>query len=278
VIVVVATTQHEVAGVQMRLRELEGRDVDVLEPSDTRRLVLAAFDEWAAEPVAGALRGEGRVAVARPVDGPRLEAWMRHTRPIAFSERLSVCFAWSEHDRGDLPGLIELGPGGFGSGEHPSTALVVDQLLGRIRGGEQVLDVGCGSGVLGLCALRLGVSRVVALDIKADAVDATRRNAALNGMERQVEATNAPLEEIDGTFDVVLANIGRAAIVQLAPELVGRLSPDGWLAVSGISSSQCALVAGFLCPLVALECGTSGEWSTLILGRRPQIPVALVER
>jgi ribosomal protein L11 methyltransferase len=119
---------------------------------------------------------------------------------------------------------------------------------------------------------------VVALDIKADAVDATRRNAALNGMERQVEATSAPLEEIDGTFDVVLANIGRAAIVQLAPELVGRLSPDGWLAVSGISSSQCALVAGFLCPLVALECGTSGEWSTLILGRRPQIPVALVER
>jgi len=141
-----------------------------------------------------------------------------------------------------------------------------------------VLDVGCGSGVLGLCALRLGASRVVALDIKADAVDATRRNAALNGMERQVEATSAPLEEIDGTFDVVLANIGRAAIVQLAPELVGRLSPDGWLAVSGISSSQCALVAGFLCPLVALECGTSGEWSTLILGRRPQIPVALVER
>ena len=228
----------------------------------------AVDDESEAQRLAAALRDEGVLAVIRPDGGARLDAWMRHTRPITFGERLSVCFAWSEHDRGDLPGVIELGLGGFGNGEHPSTRLIVEELLGRIRGGERVLDVGCGSGVLGLCALGLGAGRVVAVDLKPDAVEATRRNAALNGMDGRVEATDAVLGEIDGTFDVVLANIGRAAVVELAPELVQRVAPGGWLAVSGISSSQCSLVAGFLRPLVELERRTSGEWSVVVVERR----------
>ena len=105
----------------------------------------------------------------------------------------------------------------------------------------------------------------MAIDVKPDAIEATRRNAALNGMERRVEATLAPLGEIEGTFDVVVANVGRAALVELAPALVQRVSPGGWLAVSGISPSQCSLVAGFLGPLVELERRTSGEWSVVVL-------------
>jgi ribosomal protein L11 methyltransferase len=119
--------------------------------------------------------------------------------------------------------------------------------------------------VLGVCALRLGASCVVATDLKPEAIEATRRNAALNGMERRVEATSAPLAEIEGGFDIVVANVGRAALVELAPELVARLAPGGWLAVSGISPPQCSLVAGFLRPLVELECQTAGEWSAVVL-------------
>jgi ribosomal protein L11 methylase PrmA len=268
VIVVVPTTEDGVAGVRARLGDLGVRAADVVAPSEARRLVLAAVDdEWEAECLAATLRAEGELAVTRPDGGARLEGWMRHTRPITFGERLSVCFVWSEHDRGGLSSLIELGVGGFGSGQHPSTRLLVEELLGRITGGERVLDVGCGSGVLGLCALKLGASCVVAVDIKADAIEATRRNAALNGMEARVDATLAPLADVDGAFGVVVANIGRAGIVELAPELVQLVAPGGWLAVSGISSSQCSLVAGFLRPLVELARRTSGEWSAVVLAR-----------
>jgi hypothetical protein len=100
VIVVVATTEDEVARVRARLGERGVGAVQVVAPSDARRLVLAAVDdEWEAGRLASALRAEGKSAVTRPDGGVRLEAWMRDTRPITFGERLSVCFVWSEHDR-----------------------------------------------------------------------------------------------------------------------------------------------------------------------------------
>ena len=269
VIVVVATTEGELPAVRARVGEQGVGAMQVKAAGDTRRLVLAAVDdEWEARRLAATLRAEGESAVARPDGGTRLDAWRRDTRPVTFGDQLTLCFAWSEHDRTDLPSVVELGAGGFGSGQHPSTRLLVEQLVERIHGGERVLDVGCGSGVLGLCALRLGASRVVATDLKAEAVAATQRNATLNGMDERLEATRAPLEEIEGTFDIVVANVGRAALVELAPELIARVSPGGWVAVSGISPPQCSLVAGFLRPLVELERRTSGEWAALVLTHR----------
>ena len=72
---------------------------------------------------------------------------------------VAISVAWSEHERPNLPVTVELGHGGFGNGGHPTTRLVVEELIGRIAGGERVLDVGAGSGVLGLVALGLGAAR-----------------------------------------------------------------------------------------------------------------------
>src|SRR3954451_11520726 len=109
VVVVVAATSDEVAEVSARLRQ-HSVSVEVLAPSETRRLVLAAVeDEWEAERVEAAVRSDGHLAFTRPDEGVRLEAWMRHTRPLTFGNRLSVCFAWSEHDRTGLPGMVKLG-------------------------------------------------------------------------------------------------------------------------------------------------------------------------
>jgi ribosomal protein L11 methyltransferase len=273
----VATTEDEVAHVRARLDELGVGPVDVVAPGDTRRLLLAAVDdEREAERLVAVLRAEGKVAVSRPDGGVRLEAWIEHTRPITFGARLSVCFAWSEHQRADRSSSIELGLGGFGSGQHPTTGLLLEELVRRIKGGERVLDVGCGSGVLGLGALRVGASHVVAVDIKPDAVDATRRNAALNGMAQEVEATLAPLGQIEDSFDVVVANIGRAAIVEHAAPLAKSVSASGWLAVSGFSASQCSLVARFLHPLVEVERRTANDWSALVLAHGDHEPLPYV--
>jgi ribosomal protein L11 methyltransferase len=181
-----------------------------------------------------------------------------------------VCFVWSEHDRHGAPNLVELDPdGGFGTGAHPTTRLLLEELVARIRGGERVLDVGCGSGVLGPCALRLGAATAVGVDIHTAAVEATQRNATLNGLAARMEARLGPLGEIEGAFDVLVANIGGAALVELAPELKARLASNGWLAVSGIWPRECSLATALLRPLQVLEQRTCDEWSAVVVAPQP---------
>jgi ribosomal protein L11 methyltransferase len=273
VIVVLATTEDGLPEAKEQLAAL-GLPVEGLAtqaPSDTRRLILIPTDDDAqAACLVARLRAEGRHAVMRSEAGPRLDSWVRHTEPVAVGDRLTICFVWSEHDRRGLPNLLEIDPGGgFGAGAHPATRLVLEELVARITGGERVLDVGCGSGVLALSALRLGASSAVGVDIDPPAIEATTRNAALNGFADRVVAANAPLAEIDGTFDVVVANIGWAPIVELAADLTARVAPGGWLAVSGITAAHSSRVIAALRPLEVIGQRTEDEWTALVLAARP---------
>ncbi len=269
-VIVVATTEDQLPGATAYLRQLGLTARGVSAPSGARRLLLAPVDDQqAAARSVSRLRAEGWMAVLRPAGGPQLEAWTRHTRPVRISERLTLCYPWSEHDRRGLSNVLELDPaGGFGTGGHPSTRLLLDELVARLGGGERVLDVGCGSGVLALAALRLGASRAVAVDVDPHAVEATRHNGALNALEGQLEATTPPTTRIVGVFDAILANIGWAALVDLAPELRRWLAPGGWLAVSGISPAHCSRVTASLRPLETIEVRTCSEWAALVLAHQ----------
>lgn len=271
-VIAVATTHDRIPTLRSRLADFGLRSLSVAEPSEHRQVVLATLaDGVRGEATANALRAEGWMAVSRPLGGAGLAAWERDTCPVTIRDRVSLCLAWSEHPRDGLVGVIELGPGGFGSGHHATTRLIIEALADRIEGGERVLDVGCGSGALALAAIELGAVSAVGVDLKSEAVAATRRNAALNGFADRLEATVAPLAEVPGRFDVVVANVARAGIVALAPQLVAAVAAGGWLAVSGITPAQCESVAGFLHPLVECERRIDGEWAMLVL-TTPGIP------
>ena len=266
--IAVATTDDELAAVRSLLRSLGGEIVAVLSPGGTRRVVLAdVVAGRESERVARVLRDRGLMAVTRPASGAALVAWHRNTAPVQFGDRLSICLAWSEHDRINLTNLIELGPGGFGSGHHRTTQMIIEDLLEHLSGGERILDVGCGSGILSLAAVALGAGHAVSVDLKPEAVVATVRNALLNQLDERIEATDVRLEEIDGPFDVVVANIARVGIVALADQLVGHVADGGRLVVSGITPSQCEQVSGFLRPLVEVGRRVDGDWVALALGR-----------
>ena len=138
---------------------------------------------------------------------------------------------------------LTLNPGlTFGTGSHATTRLCLTALESRIRGGERVLDLGCGSGILSIAALRLGAGSAFACDIDEKCIDVAYENAALNGIGkkqltvRQGDATKeGPLRDAIGTdYDVVVANIVADVIISLAPQVRHFLKEDGWFLASGI--------------------------------------------
>ncbi len=180
--------------------------------------------------------------------------WKQFYKPMEIGERLLVIPAWEKAEAGDRVTLT-LNPGlTFGTGSHATTRLCLTALESRIHGGERVLDLGCGSGILSIAALRLGARSAFACDIDEKCIDVAYENAALNGIGRdrltvrQGDATKeGPLRTAIGTgYDVVVANIVADVIISLAPQVRHFLTEDGWFLTSGIIDDRADEVAAAL--------------------------------
>jgi ribosomal protein L11 methyltransferase len=166
----------------------------------------------------------GRAQAADVEDGWETR-WREFHRPVRVG-RLWIGQSWHEPPGDAIPIVIDPGRA-FGTGAHPTTRLVLELLAAVPRG--SLLDVGCGSGVLSIAAVKLGFAPVTALDVDEQAVAATRRNAELNGVlvsAARSDAVNDPLP----TADVVAANLTREIVEQVAPRLESpRLVASGYL-------------------------------------------------
>jgi ribosomal protein L11 methyltransferase len=182
------------------------------------------------------------------------EDWVARTRsqfaPIRVSRRLRIVPSWHAAPETDAATLV-LDPGlAFGTGSHASTRLCLRWLDRRIRGGEAVLDYGCGSGILAIAALKLGARRAVGVDIDPNAVAAAKANARSNGVAGEFfETCSTP----DFTADLVVANILAQPLKLLAPILANRCKRGGQIALSGLLVEQAEDVESSYVPSFAFE-------------------------
>lgn len=155
--------------------------------------------------------------------------------PIRVGARLWIVPGW--HTAPDPSAInVVLDPGvAFGTGAHPTTRLCLAWLESNLRSGESVIDYGCGSGILAVAAAKLGAGRVVGVDIDAQALEASRYNAARNGVSARFIPAQAPAPE---AADVVVANILSSPLKILAPLLAGLVRPRGRILLSGILAAQ----------------------------------------
>jgi len=265
-LVVVAARRDEAEGAASLLVAHGAGAIEEQSMGRDRFLVYGRFaDEATARHAVVALRAAGWPAGVRPLAGGHLTAWRNHTRPIDVGGRVWVCFPWSEFDRQRAPAVVEIDPGrAFGNGAHPSTRLLLVELAARLAGGESVLDVGCGSGVLAITAARLGAASVVATDLNDEALVATRANAARNGVAGRILTSAASIEDLDSSFDVIVANIGAATLIQLAPAIQSRLAPGGWLGLSGLSPAQVSKVAAAYREVRIVSVPTDEDWAAMV--------------
>jgi ribosomal protein L11 methyltransferase len=208
------------------------------------------------------------------------EAWKQHYHPIAIGRRLMIVPAWLENpDPARV--AIRIDPGmAFGTGTHPTTQLcleIIEEALAAasLAARVNVIDLGCGSGILSIAALKLGARHALGVDIEREAVDAARQNAAMNGVAPSLELGQGSLAEIrSGNFSLqtahlVLANILAPILIRLLDEGLGALlEPGGQLVLSGILEEQAGdvLAAAIRNGLQLADRRQMKDWVALVLG------------
>jgi ribosomal protein L11 methyltransferase len=193
--------------------------------------------------------------------------WLKDFKPMRFGRRLWVC-------PGGLPAgdpgavRIELDPGlAFGTGTHPTTALCLEWLDAQDVAGRQVVDYGCGSGILAIAAARLGAASVLAMDIDPQALIATQENAGRNDVAARIAVTGDPALAA-GSADLLLANILAGPLVDLAPRFARAVRTDGRLALSGLLLEQAGTVTAAYRPWFDIATTATRDGWALLAGRR----------
>lgn len=215
----------------------------ILPPEDPEAFTAEAR-EWLTEWADGA---ELRVSWAWQADEDWAADWKRGLGPRKLTDRLVVKPTWTEWDAAPGEVVIDVDPQmAFGTGEHATTRGCLRLLDSMVREGDRVLDVGSGSAILAITAVRLGAREAIAVEYDPDANLNARENLEQNGVDGRVEIVEAmadgPLLASLGAFDVVLANILSGIIRPLLPAFRAALagSPDGRLIVSGILQAESA--------------------------------------
>ncbi len=198
-------------------------------------------------------------------------SWQKYYKPLAVGKKLYIIPEWEREGasaQGKVP--VYLNPGlTFGTGSHATTRLVLTALEGAIHGGERVADLGCGSGILSIAALKLGAKHAVAVDIDEKCPEVAYANAAMNGIGKDDYevlvgdvAADTALREKLGRCDVVLANIVSDVIIALAPHVGGMLTEKGLFICSGIIDDRAEEVAEKLreAGLVILQTKSADGW------------------
>ena len=204
------------------------------------------------------------------VDETVADTWRAHAQPVWVDPDPVICPAWIPFE---VPSELEsavtvlrIEPGAtFGLGDHPTTMLSMRAIRRSLRSGSTVLDVGCGSGVLAVGACVLGAARAVAVDIAPASVPITKANAGSNGVADLIDVSTTPLEQVDGQFDIVVANILAPTLIELADDLVRVVAPSGMLIISGVLANRHEHVEVALRPLRRLHRETLDGWAVITL-------------
>lgn len=211
------------------------------------------------------------VSISAVPDEDWMQKWKEGFEPVEIGKRLIVGPSWKLPDRSDGRIVIQIDPGmAFGTGTHETTRLCLEAIERQWRGGS-LLDVGTGTGILAIAAALLAPgSRVVAIDVDAQAIDVARENLAVNGVSSSIELrVGQPLNLAGQEFGVIVANLTAEVIIDLLADLTRCLASEGRMILSGILNKLAVDVERALhsCGLTVNERRVAGEWCALVAMR-----------
>jgi len=206
-------------------------------------------------------------------DADWAEGWKKYFKPIRVTKNIIIKPTWERYAAVGHDIVIEMDPGmAFGTGQHASTRMCLealeDILLHDKAGGDKrILDVGSGTGILGIAAAKLGAKKVTCVDIDKLATDIALENIRINQVEDKVTVMTRDIAAIHETFDLIVANLTSKVLIKLRPHIISLLEPHGVLIISGIIEQNREDIESsfFRDPFVSLRTLTEKEWLCYIL-------------
>ncbi len=246
---------------------VEERDSTTLnKPADGGVLLVASFSDDAAAQAAIDELGRSGASLEHVIGDDWRDAYKKYFKVTPLGERLVIRPSWEPYEPKPHEVVVTVDPGrAFGTGTHETTRLLMQALDKHVKGGERVLDVGCGTGILAICALKLGAQDALCIDVDPDAVEVTLENAGFNDVSSRVASNTRGIEEIEGQYPLVLANIQATVLIPLAEQIAARVAPGGLLFLSGILVGQEDEVRAAYPQLTLLDSPKEGEWIALLL-------------
>jgi ribosomal protein L11 methyltransferase len=204
--------------------------------------------------------------------------WREFAQPTVIGRRIVIAPVWCAEEEvaeavASLPDpnqamVISIEPAStFGMGDHPTTMSSLLMIEKYLKSDDVLIDVGCGSGVLGIGALRMGASRAIGMDINPSCVPVSQENARLNQVSDRWSVTTEPVAVIGFPANIVVANILAPALIELSDELKRLTRPDGVLIISGVLAEHYEHVAKALEPLHEFDRIEHGGWAAVAFRR-----------
>lgn len=194
--------------------------------------------------------------------------WKKYFKPFRLGKNIVVKPTWEKFDVLDSDVVIEIDPGNaFGSGTHETTSLCIEALERHIKKGDDVIDIGCGSGILTIAAGLLGAQNVIGIDIDSVAVKTTKLNVEQNKLSHMTDVRQGDLlAVVDSKADIVVANIIAEIILILADDVQKVMKPDGLFIASGIIVNKLDEVVLKIkkCQMEIVETIVKGEWAVVV--------------
>lgn len=195
--------------------------------------------------------------------------WKENWKPTKVSEHIVICPTWEEYQPEEGEIVVNLDPGNaFGTGTHETTQLCIEAIENYMPKGAFVADIGCGSGILAICAVKSGAKNAIAIDNDPIAVDTAFDNAVINNVEKQVAFYSATVEDIQNQhFDFVMANILHNVLAEIMPQLKQIMKRGAKLVLSGILKGKEGVVLdAIMCNnLKIVETSEKNNWLAYVV-------------
>ncbi|MEM9194890.1 MAG: 50S ribosomal protein L11 methyltransferase [Myxococcota bacterium] len=249
---------------------IEERDASTIAGPEVGVTLVAYFEELpAAESARAHFAQRFNARIEFVVGDAWRDAWRDYFHPTRVGARLVVKPSWEPYAPLPQDVVITIDPGrAFGSGIHETTRLCLRELDRWVVPGQRVLDVGCGSGILAVAAALLG-AEALAIDNDDDALPVARGNAENNRVAERVTVDNTPVDDVQGEFPLVVANIEARVLTPLADAIRKRVAPGGILILSGVLRGQETEICDAFAPLVCILLPFENEWLAPVL-RAPE--------